>query len=118
MLRAPAYIAKIIEASVGAYPAGSIDCGLTSPAIENPPATKTLIAVTSEAMRIGPDREEGGMRKSPCDRHHAAGLRRWPVMPANRLRRRRSEHGKLRPAFAPWSHLGSNEADGREQTRP
>jgi hypothetical protein len=42
-------------------PGGSIDFGLTSPAIENPPATKTLIAVTSEAIRMAADREESGV---------------------------------------------------------
>src|SRR5258707_15620990 len=60
-LRATAYIANINEASVGVAPAGSIDFGLTSAAIENPPATKTLIAVTSAAIRLGADGEESGV---------------------------------------------------------
>jgi hypothetical protein len=34
-----------------------------SPAIENPPATKTLIAVTSEAMRIVADGEKSRVIK-------------------------------------------------------
>jgi hypothetical protein len=55
MARAAAYIAKMNEASVGAEPVGSTDFGLTSPAIENPAATKTLIAVTSEAIRMDAD---------------------------------------------------------------
>jgi hypothetical protein len=61
MLRAAAYIANMNEASVGTWPAGSIDFGLTSPAIENPPATKTFIAVTSEAIRLGADGKESGV---------------------------------------------------------
>jgi hypothetical protein len=63
MVRAAAYKAKMNEASVGMALAGSIDFGLTSPAIENPHATKTLIAVTSEAIRIGVAREESGIIK-------------------------------------------------------
>jgi hypothetical protein len=49
------------EASVGAEFAGSIDFGLISPAIENPTAIRTLMAVTSEAIRLVADREESGV---------------------------------------------------------
>jgi hypothetical protein len=34
---------------------------MTSPAIENPPETRTLMAVTSEATRMAADREENGV---------------------------------------------------------
>ena len=48
-MRAAAYRANRVDDSVGIEPAGSTDCGLTSAAMEKPLATKTLIAVTSEA---------------------------------------------------------------------
>jgi hypothetical protein len=64
MERAAAYIANINEASFGTEPGGSIDFGLTSPAIENPAATRTFIAVTAEAMRIGAGREARGVIES------------------------------------------------------
>jgi len=49
------------EASVGAELAGSIDFGLISPAIENPPAIRTLMAVTSEAMLMVTHGDESGV---------------------------------------------------------
>jgi hypothetical protein len=49
------------DASVGVEPIGSIDAGLTSPAIEKPPATRTLSAVTSEAIRMAAGREACGV---------------------------------------------------------
>jgi hypothetical protein len=45
-------------ASIGAEPVGSIDFGLISPAIENPPAIRTLMAVAGEAARLVTDGEE------------------------------------------------------------
>src|SRR3979490_2596244 len=52
MVRAAAYMANIDEARVATSPPGSMDSGLTSPAMEKPPATKTSIAVIQEARRI------------------------------------------------------------------
>jgi hypothetical protein len=49
------------EASVGAEFAGSIDFGLISPAIENPTAIRTLMAVTSEAILMVTDGDESGV---------------------------------------------------------
>jgi hypothetical protein len=49
------------EASVEAELAGSINFGLISPAIENPPAIRTLMAVTSEAIRLVTDGDESGV---------------------------------------------------------
>jgi hypothetical protein len=40
------------DASVGTEPAGTTDCGRKIAAMEKPLATRTLIAVTSEASRI------------------------------------------------------------------
>jgi hypothetical protein len=75
MVRAAAYIAKMNAASVGTQPVGNIEFGRTSPAIENPDATKTLIAVTTETSRMGADRAESCvMRKSIWDRHPAADV--------------------------------------------
>jgi hypothetical protein len=51
MVRAAAYMANINEAGVATAPAGSMASGLTSPAMENPLATKTLTAVIQEARR-------------------------------------------------------------------
>src|SRR5258708_13861776 len=48
-------------ASIEAEPAGSIDFGLISPAIENPPAIRTLMAVAAEAGRLVTDWEESGV---------------------------------------------------------
>jgi hypothetical protein len=50
-VRAAAYIANINDASVGAA-AGIRYCGRMIAAMEKPLATRTLIAVTSEASRI------------------------------------------------------------------
>src|SRR5271167_3768878 len=52
IVRAAAYIANINDACVGTDPAGSRYCGRMIPTMENPLATRTLIAVTSEASRI------------------------------------------------------------------
>jgi hypothetical protein len=49
------------EASVAAEFADSIDFGLISPAIENPPAIRTLMAVAGEAVRLVTDGEESGV---------------------------------------------------------
>jgi hypothetical protein len=49
------------EASVGAEFADSIDFGLISPAIENPTAIRTLMAVTSEAILMVTDGDESGV---------------------------------------------------------
>jgi hypothetical protein len=51
-MRAAAYIANSNDASVGTEPAGTTTSGRKIAAIENPVATRTLIAVTSEASRI------------------------------------------------------------------
>ena len=51
-MRAAAYIANINDACVGTDPAGSRYCGRMIPTIEKPLATRTLIAVTTEASRI------------------------------------------------------------------
>jgi hypothetical protein len=59
------------EASVGAEPAGSIDFGLISPAIENPTAIRTLMAVTSETIRLVTDGEESGVIEKIS---HALGI--------------------------------------------
>src|SRR5260221_6038361 len=79
IVRAAAYIAKMNEASVGASPAGRIDFGLTSPAIENPAATRTLIAVTSDARRMDADREESRVMKKAVSWRNLPGsaARRW-----------------------------------------
>jgi hypothetical protein len=52
------YRANMNEASVGTWLAGSIHFGLTNPATENPTATRTLIAVISEAKRKAVVRDE------------------------------------------------------------
>jgi hypothetical protein len=52
IVRAAAYIANSNDASVGTDSAGTRYCGRTIAAMENPLATRTLIAVTSEASRI------------------------------------------------------------------
>jgi hypothetical protein len=57
MVRAAAYMANVNDASVGASPGGNMDCGQTSPAMEKPLATKTLIVVIKEAKRIAFRRE-------------------------------------------------------------
>jgi hypothetical protein len=77
MLRAAAYIAKIQEASVGTVLVGNIEFGLTIPAIENPLAIKTFVAVTSEATRILVASEVSGIIKriSPKNWYHAARRR-------------------------------------------
>jgi hypothetical protein len=51
-VRAAAYIANINDACVGTDPAGSRYCGRVIAAMEKPLATRTLIAVTTEASRI------------------------------------------------------------------
>jgi hypothetical protein len=52
IVRAAAYIANINDASVGTEPAGTTNCGWKIAAMEKPLATRTLIAVTSEASCI------------------------------------------------------------------
>jgi hypothetical protein len=52
MVRAAAYMANMEEASVGLQCAGSIEAGEISPAMENPPATMTLTAVITDAIRM------------------------------------------------------------------
>jgi hypothetical protein len=51
-VRAAAYIANSNDASVGTNSAGTRYCGRMIAAMEKPLATKTLIAVTTEASRI------------------------------------------------------------------
>jgi len=51
-VRAAAYIANSNDASVGTDPAGSRNCGRMIAVMEKPLATRTLIAVTSEASPI------------------------------------------------------------------
>jgi len=51
-VRAAAYIANINDACVGTYLAGTRYCGRMIATMEKPLATRTLIAVTSEASRI------------------------------------------------------------------
>jgi hypothetical protein len=51
-VRAAAYIANSNDASVGTDSAGTRYCGRIIAAMEKPLATRTLIAVTSEASRI------------------------------------------------------------------
>ena len=50
-MRAAAYIANSNDASVGTDSAGTRTCGRMIAAMEKPLATRTLIAVTSEASR-------------------------------------------------------------------
>src|SRR5271154_5649934 len=52
IVRAAAYIANINDACVGTDPVGTRYCGRMIPTMEKPLATRTLIAVTSEASRI------------------------------------------------------------------
>ena len=52
IVRAAAYIANSNDASVGTGSAGTRYCGRMIAAMEKPLATRTLIAVTSEASRI------------------------------------------------------------------
>jgi hypothetical protein len=52
IVRAAAYIANINDACVGTDPAVSRYCGRVIPTMEKPLATKTLIAVITEASRI------------------------------------------------------------------
>src|SRR5260221_13643996 len=52
IVRAAAYIANSNDASVGTDSAGTRYCGRMIAAMEKPLATRTLIAVTSEASRI------------------------------------------------------------------
>jgi len=52
IVRAAAYSANINDAGVGTDPAGSRYCGRMIPTMEKPLATRTLIAVTTEASRI------------------------------------------------------------------
>src|SRR5260221_12403138 len=52
ILRAAAYIANSNDASVGTDSAGTRYCGRMIAAMEKPLATRTFIAVTSEASRI------------------------------------------------------------------
>ena len=52
MVRAAAYMANSSDASVGMEPAGTTASGRKIAAMEKPLATRTLIAVTSEASRI------------------------------------------------------------------
>src|SRR5271163_2773167 len=52
IVRAAAYIANSNDASVGTDSAGTRYCGRTIAAMEKQLATRTLIAVTSEASRI------------------------------------------------------------------
>src|SRR5271170_5769227 len=52
IVRAAAYIANINDACVGTDSTGTRYCGLTIPTMEKPVATRTLIAVTTEASRI------------------------------------------------------------------
>jgi hypothetical protein len=58
MVRAAAYMANMEEACVGMQFAGSIEAGEISPAMENPPATMTLTAVITDAMRMALGEEE------------------------------------------------------------
>src|ERR1700674_5770494 len=51
-MRAAAYIANSSDASVGMEPAGTTTSGRKIAAMVKPVATRTLIAVTSEASRI------------------------------------------------------------------
>ena len=51
-MRAAPYIDNSNDASVGMEPAGTTTSGRKIAAMEKPLATKTLIAVTSEANRI------------------------------------------------------------------
>jgi hypothetical protein len=52
IVRAAAYIANSKDASVGTDSTGTRYCGRMIPTMEKPLATKTLIAVTTEASRI------------------------------------------------------------------
>src|ERR1700739_4390063 len=52
IVRAAAYSANINDACVGTDPAGSRYSGRMIPTMEKPLATRTLIAVTTEASRI------------------------------------------------------------------
>ena len=52
IVRAAAYSANINEACVGADSPGTKYCGRTIPTMEKPVATRTLIAVTTDASRI------------------------------------------------------------------
>jgi hypothetical protein len=52
IVRAAAYNAQIDVACVGMAPILTRYCGLTIPTMEKPLATRTLIAVTTEASRI------------------------------------------------------------------
>ncbi len=52
IVRAAAYIANSNDASVGTDSAGTRYCGRMIAAMEKPLATRTLVAVTSEASRI------------------------------------------------------------------
>src|SRR6202040_3199326 len=52
ILGAAAYIANSNDASVGTDSAGTRYCGRMIAAMEKPPATRTSIAVTTEASRI------------------------------------------------------------------
>ena len=49
IVRAAAYMAKMVDASVGVAPAGRTSSGFISPAMENPPATTTFRAVRADA---------------------------------------------------------------------
>jgi hypothetical protein len=51
-VRAAAYIANINDACVGTDPTGTRYCGRMIPTMEKALATRTLIAVTTEASRI------------------------------------------------------------------
>jgi hypothetical protein len=51
-VRAAAYIANINDACVGTDSTGTRYCGRMIPTMEKPLATRTLIAVTTEASRI------------------------------------------------------------------
>jgi hypothetical protein len=52
IVRAAAYIANINDACVGTDSAGTRYCGRMIPTMEKPQATRTSIAVTTEASRI------------------------------------------------------------------
>ncbi len=52
IVRAAAYMANTNDASVGTEPVGTTASGRKIAAMEKPLATRTLIAVTSEASRI------------------------------------------------------------------
>src|SRR5271155_1463954 len=83
IVRAAAYSANINDACVGMYPAGTRYCGRMIPTIEKPLATRTLIAVTTEASRIAFIVVIGSSRTAACKQAHrchpGAEPKRWEL---------------------------------------